>query len=161
MKKLKSLVIVTLLLVSICCSFGRTTARVNDKDKASIEQIVKQYVKTIEDDDTLLVNEIWSHADDVSFIGPSGRYSTYNEIRRDFVHGVFGTKFKERHLNPESLSISVCGDMAWDEFSWKFNAVANNGTPLHSKGMETQIFRKEHGKWKLVHVHYSGVQVNK
>ena len=56
--------------------------------------------------------------------------------------------------------VHVHGDAAWVEFYWDFVAkFKTGGTPLNTKGRETQIFRKLDGGWRLVHVHYSGMPV--
>ena len=137
--------------------FSCSTKQVDvEAEKAEISKIIDAYCKTINDDDLELVNEIWSHGDEVSFIGPSGRYSTYSEIRDNFVHGVFGVNFTKRNLQKEELSITVYGDAAWAEFNWVFDAIRNDGSSHNTKGRESQFFHKENGQWKLVHIHYSG-----
>lgn len=130
-----------------------------EKDKAAIEQLISQYVETINRCDTSVVNQIWSHDAKVSFIGPTGYYSTYNEIRDSLVVGVFGANFTQRHLQKDDLKIDINGNTAWSEFSWTFNAVRTDGAPHNGRGRETQIFEKGNdGKWKLVHIHYSAIQ---
>lgn len=149
---------VILILVAVAFTMSFCTSQPVDveAEKAEISKIIDAYCKTINDDDLELVNEIWSHGDEVSFIGPSGRYSTYNEIRDNFVHGVFGVNFTKRNLQKEELSITVYGDAAWAEFNWVFDATRNDGSPHNTKGRESQFFHKENGQWKLVHIHYSG-----
>ena len=155
MKKLFSIAMI--LMAEALFMISCTTKTVDiDAEKAEISKIIDAYCKTINDDDLELVNEIWSHGDEVSFIGPSGRYSTYNEIRDNFVHGVFGVNFTKRNLQKEELSITVYGDAAWAEFNWVFDAIRNDGSPHNTKGRESQFFHKENGQWKLVHIHYSG-----
>ncbi len=34
-----------------------------------------------------------------------------------------------------------------------------DGSPVATRGRETQIYQKEQGGWRLVHVHYSGMPV--
>lgn len=154
MKKLVPLMLGIALSVSmLSCTAKQVDV---EAEKAEISKIIDAYVKTINDDDLELVNQIWSHGDEVSFIGPSGRYSTYNEIRDNFVHGVFGVNFTKRDLQKEELTITVYGDAAWAEFTWKFDAIRNDGSPHNTKGRESQFFHKENGQWKLVHIHYSG-----
>lgn len=52
------------------------------------------------------------------------------------------------------------GDTAWSEFYWDFAAkLRKDGSPLVTHGRETQIYRKEQARWRLVHVHYSGMPV--
>ena len=56
--------------------------------------------------------------------------------------------------------VSVYGDVAWLTFEWVFDATfKSNNEPLQTKGRETQIWHKEKGTWKLVHVHYSNMPV--
>jgi ketosteroid isomerase-like protein len=147
--------VVLLLLVGLI--IGIRSDIVNTKaDEQQISELIDKYVKTINDDDLDLVEEIWSHEDYASFIGPSGRYAGYESIRDDFVHGVFGVNFKTRNLQKEELLIHVNGESAWAEFSWKFDAIRNDGASHNTLGRETQIFEKDEDGWKLVHVHYSG-----
>ena len=155
---MKRIIPMTIILVVAALFMSSCTTNKADIDaeKAEISKIIDAYCKTINDDDLELVNEIWSHGDEVSFIGPSGRYSTYNEIRDNFVHGVFGVNFTKRNLQKEELSITVYGDAAWAEFNWVFDAIRNDGSPHNTKGRESQFFHKENGQWKLVHIHYSG-----
>ena len=153
--------IVALMAIAIAssCSQGNTAPAVStDDEKAQISAVVDQYISTINNDDTTLVGRIWSHGDEVSFIAPSGRYSTYREIRDSLVHGLFGLNFTERDLRKESLDINVYGDMAWLEFVWAFDAVRLDGTQHRARGRETQILHKEGDEWKLVHIHYSGLR---
>ena len=153
----RAIPMIAVLMVMVLTMTRCTSQPVDvDKEKAAISKIIDEYVKTINNDDTLLVNQIWSHDAEVSFIGPSGRYSTYNEIRDNFVHGVFGKNFTKRNLQKEELTITVYGDAAWAEFNWVFDATRNDGSPHNTKGRESQFFHKENGEWKLVHIHYSG-----
>jgi len=52
--------------------------------------------------------------------------------------------------------IYVNGAAARSEFRWDFHAtLRKDGSAVTTHGVETQIYRKEEGKWRLVHVHYS------
>lgn len=151
--------LVAMTIATSCSQSSTPQANSDDSnDKAQISAVVDQYISTINNDDTTLVNRIWSHGDEVSFIGPSGRYSTYNEIRDSLVHGLFGLNFTERNLRKESLDINVYGDMAWLEFTWAFDAVRKDGGQHRARGRETQILHREDGQWKLVHIHYSALR---
>lgn len=130
-----------------------------ENDKAAVERLISQYIETINLCDTALVNRIWSHDTKVSFIGPSGYYSTYQEIRDSLVVGIFGTWFTKRDLRKDELKVHVNDSMAWSEFTWIFDATRIDGTAHHTKGRETQIFEKGvDGEWRLVHIHYSGIR---
>jgi len=54
----------------------------------------------------------------------------------------------------------VYRDAAWVEFYWAFVAkLRTDGTALTTHGRESQVYRKSGGRWRLVHVHYSGMPV--
>jgi ketosteroid isomerase-like protein len=57
-----------------------------------------------------------------------------------------GQAFSERSLTVQEPSIHVYGDTA---------TVRANGQAVHTKGRETQLYRKEQGHWRIVQVHYS------
>ena len=128
-------------------------------DSTAIHQLVNDYVRTINTGDAELVNRIWMHDDHVSFIGPMGRFSTYNEIRDNFVIGIFATKFTDKNLRETSLRMNFTSpETAWVEFEWEFDATRKeDGGHHHTLGRETQIMRKVNGTWKLEHIHYQGI----
>src|SRR5690606_6420042 len=46
----------------------------------------------------------------------------------------------------------------WRGFYWTFNAtLRENGSPVVTRGRETQIYRRENGQWRIVHIHYSSM----
>jgi len=54
----------------------------------------------------------------------------------------------------------VYGDTARAEFYWDFAAkFRKDGSPVTTHGRETQVYRKEQGRWRLVHVRCSGMPV--
>src|SRR5438045_6961707 len=69
-----------------------------------------------------------------------------------------GDMFSERKLTVHDISLHVHGDTAWAKFYWDFAAkFRNDGSPLTTHGRETQLYRREQGRWRLVHVHHSGM----
>ena len=129
-----------------------------EADRLAIEQVIDQYIQSINTCDTAIVNSTWSHGDEVSFIAPSGYYATYQAIRDELVVGLFGTYFTQRELKKSSLKISLNGNSAWSEFTWTFHATKLDGSSHDTQGRETQIFEKSaDGIWRLVHIHYSAV----
>jgi len=106
---MKRIIPLTVMLMAVALTMSSCTSeKVNiEAEKAEISKIIDAYCKTINDDDLELVNQIWSHGDEVSFIAPSGRYSSYNEIRDNFVHGVFGVNFTKRNLQKEELIMAM------------------------------------------------------
>jgi len=134
-----------------------TGARTSDATASSvaIRGIITKYAKSIDDADTNLASQVWSHSADVSFINPQGRERGFERIKRNIYEVAMGGTFSERKLNIHDVFIHVYGDAAWAEFDWDFVAkLRKDGSPVTTRGMETQIYRKEAGGWRLVHVHY-------
>lgn len=150
---MKRLVLVLWVLSALFIYTDVAQAKSKEKEKAAIEALVDAYIRTINEGDLELVGKIWSHDDCVTFTRSSGNFKGYEQIR-DSVVLSFKNNFIKRDLKREELVIVVDGKSAWAEFVWKFDAVRNDGSKHTGQGRETQIFRKERGEWKLVHIHY-------
>ena len=153
---------ITLSLATLLCTScaEKPTASNVEADRQAVEKVIEQYVSVINTCDTTLCGQIWSREDEVSFIAPSGHYTSYQAIRDSLVVGLFGTRFTQRELRKKSVRITINGNSAWSEFYWTFDATKTDGAPHHTRGLETQIFKKSptDGSWKLVHIHYSSVK---
>lgn len=153
---------ITLSLATLLCAScaEKPTASNVEADRQAVEKVIEQYVSVINTCDTTLCGQIWSREDEVSFIAPSGHYTSYQAIRDSLVVGLFGTRFTQRELRKKSVRIIINGYSAWSEFYWTFDATRADGKPHHTQGLETQIFKKSptDGSWKLVHIHYSSVK---
>ena len=67
-----------------------------------------------------------------------------------------GGMFATRDLKMRDIKIHASSKAAWSEFHWVFHAtLRKDGSAVTTRGVETQVYRKESGKWRLVHVHYS------
>jgi Domain of unknown function (DUF4440) len=73
-----------------------------------------------------------------------------------------GEMYSERELEISEVSVQVYSDAAWAEFNWNFSAkLRKDGSSVSFRGLETQIYRKNHDRWCLVHVHYSVLPAEK
>src|SRR5438045_649522 len=69
------------------------------------------------------------------------------------------TALRSRHTAGKHSSIQVPSTLFLAielYFPAKFR---KDGSPLTTHGRETQLYRKEQGRWHLVHVHYSGMPI--
>jgi len=131
-----------------------------DADVQAIRSLISQYAASIDAADTSAADRIWSKSADVSFIHPRGREQGLDQVKADVYEHLMGETFSERKLSPRDVSVHVYGDAAWAEFNWDFVAkMRKGGSPVHTAGRETQIYHKEDGQWRIVHVHYSGAPV--
>ncbi len=123
---------------------------------AEIRLLVAAYARSINAADPKLADEIWSPASAVSFIHPAGHEHNLAEIKQHVYTQLMGQTFSERKLSPREIAVHAYSDTAWVEFYWDFAAkLRSNGSAVESHGRESQIYHREQGRWRLVHVHYS------
>src|SRR5271163_384016 len=125
-------------------------------DVSAIHHLIDQYAKAVDTVDLNLLSQIWSHSPEVSFIYPLGEERGFDAIEQHVFQSVMGGMFTARDLEPQDVAIHVNGNGAWSEFRWVFHAtMRKDGSAVTTHGVETQVYRRESGKWRLVHVHYS------
>jgi Xaa-Pro aminopeptidase len=142
-------------------------ARANDSpadtsaDSGVIRSLIEKYAKSVDDADTVLAAQVWWNSPEVTFIHPLGHEHGFEQIKQNVYLRLMGDTFSERKLNVHDISVHVYGDAALAEFYWDFAAkFRKDGSPLATHGRETQLYRKEQGRWRLLHVHYSGMPAN-
>jgi hypothetical protein len=158
--------IAALLLLTTSCLSAQTTPKAVDLSSGKvasetsvlqIKDLLQRYATSIDQANVALASDIWSHDSEASFIYPLGTEVGYDNITLNVYQHLMGGYFSKRQLLIDNPTIHVYGDTAWSEFTWTFHAtLRNDGTAVTTEGRETQIYRKEHGTWRIVHVHYSG-----
>src|SRR6266571_1694469 len=137
---------------------GKNSPAESSADSSVIHSLIEKYAKSVDGADTALAAEVWLDSPDVSFIHPLGHEHGFEQIKQNVYMHLMGDTFSERKLSVHDVSVHEYGDAAWAEFYWDFAAkFRKEGSPLTTHGRETQLYRKEHGRWRLVHVHYSGM----
>lgn len=125
-------------------------------DVLAIHQLLHRYARAVNTVDLNLLGQIWSHGPEASFIYPLGEERGFAAIERDVFEKAMGGEFSARDLMIDDVAVHVNGDGAWSEFHWAFHATRRkDGERVTTRGVETQIYQREAGKWRLVHVHYS------
>ena len=140
------------------CAHGQAApdAAAAAADNLAIHRLLDQYAKAVDAVDLQLLAQIWSHSPEVSFIYPLGEEHGFDAIEQNVFEKVMGGMFSTRDLKMHDMAINVSGDSAWSEFRWDFHAtLRKDGSAVTTHGIETQVYRKENGQWRLVHVHYS------
>ena len=142
------------LLLMGCIAVGADTGPATDVKE--IHDLVEQYLQAVDKVDLTLLSQIWSHSSETSFIYPLGEEHGYDAIEQHVFRDVMGRVFSVRDLQTAGVTVHVTGDAGWSEFHWTFHAtMRKDGSAVTTRGVETQIYRKEAGRWRLVHVHYS------
>jgi ketosteroid isomerase-like protein len=139
------------------CACGQTAPDAGAAaDNLAIHLLLGQYAQAVDTVDLKVLAEIWSHSPDVSFIYPLGEERGFDAIEKNVFEKVMGGMFSTRDLQVHDVAIYVNGNSAWSEFRWDFHAtLRKDGSAVTTHGVETQVYRKENGRWHLVHVHYS------
>jgi ketosteroid isomerase-like protein len=126
------------------------------RDVEAIRQLIERYTTAVDTVDLSLLSQIWSHSPGVSFIYPLGEEHGVDAIEQHVFKNVMGGMFSARDLKTYGVAVHVNGKAAWSEFHWVFRAtMRTDGSAVTTHGIETQIYRKQAGKWLLIHVHYS------
>lgn len=95
---------------------------------------------------------IWSEADDISHLGPTGvicvgRQAVMEQFAREAAMGFGGTLVAEgRHYSESAeMGFLVCTE--------RTSTMTRDGEPLQRDIRSTTVFRKEEGHWRAVHHH--------
>ena len=150
----RKLLIIVIVLARICVALEPDSGPASDAK--TIRQLLERYLKAVDTVDLNLLSQIWSHSSESSFIYPLGEEHGFDAIEQHVFQDVMGGMFSARDLQTRGVTIHVNGTSAWSEFHWIFHAtMRKDGSAVTTRGVETQIYRKEGGRWRLVHVHYS------
>jgi len=127
----------------------------DQSDATAIRGQITRYTAALDAADVNLASEVWNAAADVSLIHPAGHAHGWKEVKQ--IYESFASTFSERTLTARDLSVHIAGDAAWVEFYWHFvGKQQKGGATIQTDGRETQIYNRIGGRWRLVHVHYSG-----
>lgn len=130
-------------------------AQAGESDVQALGRLIQSYTESIDRADPKLAEDLFSSAPEVSFIHPRGEETGLAAIQSK-IYAMFRDIFTERKLTAKDIRIHVNGKSAWAQFNWEFTAkMKQTGAPYRSQGRETQIYRREKGRWRIVHVHYS------
>lgn len=124
-------------------------------NEAAVKQAVAEYYAALNDIFAGTVEPMaaaWSHADDVTYMGPNGAYRVgWAAVLADWE--------AQAALNlggsvaPEEVSMVVGRDMAVVQSYVRGANLATNGDPVDVSLRATVSLRKETGEWKVIGVH--------
>ena len=98
------------------------------------------------------MKEIWSHEDDVTYMGPGGGFRVgWDAVLTDWEAQAAMKLGGEVH--PEDMRITVGRDLAVVNNNEIGANVGPNGERQEVKIRATNVFRKEGGSWKMIGHH--------
>lgn len=142
-----------LVLVLAAPSFAESAD--NAADRAQVKQAVAQFyasLNTLFTGDVSSMEKMWSHADDVTYMGPAGGFQVgWDQVRSNWKKQAalkLGGK-----VEPRDLQMTVGDDLALVACYEIGNNVDAQGRPLRVSIRATSQFRKENGTWKMIGHH--------
>jgi len=95
---------------------------------------------------------IWSEADDISHLGPTGalctgRQAVMEQFAREAAMGFSGTLVADerRYVQTPEMGLLVCSE--------RTSGMTRDGEALQRDIRSTTVFRRENGHWRVVHHH--------
>jgi len=97
--------------------------------------------------------EVWSHADDVTYMGPDGGFQVgWKAVLADWEKQA-AMKLGGR-VEPDAMRITKVGDLAvTHNYERGENVNTGGGAPGSVSIRATNLFRKENGRWKMIGHH--------
>lgn len=141
---------VGMITINMGCSIMQ-----NKKDEGSVQAAVTQFYTALNamfNGDLTLMDVIWSHADDVTYMGPAGGYRVgWEQVWADWQEQA--AQKLGGMVKSEAVRITMGEELAVVhnyEKGENFNA---EGNPTKVSIRATNVFRKEGGKWKMIGHH--------
>ena len=128
--------------------------------KAQIIAMIDRYrhaVHTQEADDFY---PLWNPQAQCTLISPGDYYTGVDSIYSDFLIGGIRKAYSRIDLITENVDVRIVNDgCAIAIFAYSTDCDRRDtGEKFGIAGLETQVYNKVDGEWKLTHVHYSGVK---
>lgn len=125
-------------------------------DTDAVRNLVEREAAAINGKDLNALSEIWSQDKDILLfdVPPPGRFEGWDQIGR--LWKTFFDRVSDIHLTVGAVRADVQGSLAYATYDWSMTGRLGD-YPLQDRGQATAIYRKEDGRWRLIHAHYSPV----
>ncbi len=124
-------------------------------DRKAVNEAVKQFYLSLNAmfiGDLGPMKRIWSHVNDVTYMGPTGGYRTgWNQVLADW-EAQAAMKLGGK-VTPENTRITIGRDLAVVSNYEIGENSGPDGKPQKVRIRATNLFRKEAGKWKMIGHH--------
>src|SRR5262249_39802731 len=123
-------------------------------DGEAIRVLVDREAAAINRKDLQGLSEIWSQDKGISLfdVQPPGRFQGWDQIGR--LSKDFFERRSDLHLALEAVQVETGGPLGFATYDWSMTGRLGS-YDLKDRGQATAIYRKEDGKWRLVHAHFS------
>ena len=151
----KKMILSTTLFLALAapCFADPTSASLDDAQGA--RQATTEFYASLNalfTGDVSPMDQLWSHSDDVTYMGPAGGF----QVGWEQVRAIWQTQADLRlggEVLPEEVRVTVGSDLAIVQCREVGNNLDAEGQPLQVSIRATNIFRKENGAWKMIGHH--------
>jgi ketosteroid isomerase-like protein len=124
-------------------------------DSQAVEQAAAQFyagLNAMFTGDAGPMQEIWSHADDVTYMGPGGGITVgWNQVRQAW-DAQAGLKLGG-NVEPTDTHVTVGDGLAFTQCLERGSNLNADGNTVQVSIRATNVFRKENGQWKMIGHH--------
>lgn len=115
-----------------------------------IHEVILKYIKSIEDVNIDLVDEIWLDSDETTIIYPRNVIQGIDSIKENFYKEILLEKFLATKLTTHDFVVKGSEDIMVVEFKCHFLGMGKENKELYdSKGTCIQIYTNIKNQWKL------------
>jgi len=126
-----------------------------DNDTVAINDILNDYVVSIETADTNMYADLVVHDTGMIDFGAFGEpIRGWNELKQVIANQNATLDSVVIIVSDQRVHIASCGDIAWATSLWDFKAVAA-GEPVELPVRCTWVLRKNNDRWRILHFHKS------
>lgn len=156
MSKRAAAISLFVIAAALLSSVPRATA----DDKAEIEAIQKRIVAAIQHRDADAIVANFEHGDSLVIfdVVPPRQFTGWNAWKKDWTDALKGCASAPK-MDISDLKIEVSGDLGFSHNIGHFACVDPKGSQQEMTWRATDCYRKQGGKWIIVHEHLS-VPVN-
>ena len=144
---------ICVVAVSLCVAVKRADA--STEDEQAVRQAVAQFyaaLNTMFTGELGPMKEVWSHANDVTYMGPGGGFQVgWDQVLANW-EAQAAMKLGGR-VEPVDMRITVGKELAVTHNYEKGENTNADGKTQTVSIRATNLFRKENGKWKMIGHH--------
>ncbi|HEY6421212.1 MAG TPA: nuclear transport factor 2 family protein [Candidatus Binataceae bacterium] len=144
--------ITIVLLLGVCVSAAETAGSGASGEIREATLLFYVALNSALNGDVAPMSEVWSHASDVTDFSPfGGRAVGWNQVYAQFQNE--GRTNLARQVSPADMLVVVDGAMGYSVCNENSQVHTGPGVNTTLTYRATNVFRREDGKWKMVHHH--------